>query len=216
MSYKYIDMSTYKRKSHFDYFNKLAIPHVGVTVNIDITDFLKVLKKNKCPFFLSLCYCVTRAANGVKEFRQRIIDDKIIEFDQCFSTHTLALEDETYCYCKLDPNLPYFEYLPHSLKAQEEAKKRNTIKESREDKLQGFFISCVPWISYSALINPMPIPADSNPRITRGKYFEENGKLKIPISTLCNHAIVDGLHISKFYENLEREIADLTNLIKNK
>ena len=45
MSYKYIDMSTYKRKSHFDYFNKLAIPHVGVTVNIDITDFLKVLKK---------------------------------------------------------------------------------------------------------------------------------------------------------------------------
>ncbi len=65
-------------------------------------------------------------------------------------------------------------------------------------------------------INPILIPADSNPRITWGKYFEENGKVKIPISTLCNHAIVDGLHISKFYENLEREIADLTNLIKNK
>lgn len=180
------------------------------------TNLVKILKEYKCPFFLSLNYCVTRAANSIKEFRQRIVDDKIIEFDQCISTHTLALDDETYCYCKLDPDLPYFEYIPQSLKAQAEAKERNTIKESEEDKLRGFFISSVPWISYTSLINPVPIPADSNPRITWGKYFENNGKILIPISTLCNHAIVDGLHISKFYQNLDKEIADLVELIKNK
>ena len=38
MGYKYIDMETYRRKSHFEYFNKLAMPYVGVTVNVDITN----------------------------------------------------------------------------------------------------------------------------------------------------------------------------------
>ena len=33
MGYRYIDMTTYKRKSHFEYFKELANPYVGVTVN---------------------------------------------------------------------------------------------------------------------------------------------------------------------------------------
>lgn len=216
MSYKLIDMDTYKRKSHFEYFNSLAMPYVGVTVNVNITDLVKILKSNKYPFFVSLCYCVTKAANQVKEFRQRIVDNKIIEFDECTSAYTLALDDGTYCHCKLGPTLPYFEFLPIALKNQEIARAQKSIEESDDDKLKGFYISSVPWISYTALLNPVPIPADSNPRITWGKYYEENGKILIPISVLCNHAIVDGLHISQFYTNLDNEIKKLIDTIVNK
>lgn len=71
MSYRYLEMETYKRKSHFEYFNSLAYPYVGLTVNVDITDLLKKMKTEKLPFFLTVCYCVSKAANGVQEFRQR-------------------------------------------------------------------------------------------------------------------------------------------------
>ena len=34
MEYTYIDMSTYPRRKHFDYFRSLAYPYVGMTVNL--------------------------------------------------------------------------------------------------------------------------------------------------------------------------------------
>ena len=36
MGYRYLDMDSYKRKSHFAYFNSLAYPYVGITVNVDM------------------------------------------------------------------------------------------------------------------------------------------------------------------------------------
>lgn len=200
-------MQTYKRKSHFEYFSRLAYPYVGVTVNVNITELLKIIKAKKLPFFLTICFCVSESANRVPELRQRIINNGIIEYDFCPTSHTVALEDSTYCYCSLDSRRPFEDYLIYAKKEQEKAKKRNSINEEKDDALSKIFISTLPWISYTALINPVPIPADSNPRITWGKYFAQNSETLLPVSVLCNHALVDGLHISKFYEYLNEEIA---------
>lgn len=76
LNYRYLDMASYSRKDHFNYFSSLAYPYVGTTANIDITDFLKTVKEQKLPFFLTFCYCVSRTANLVPEFRQRIDGDR--------------------------------------------------------------------------------------------------------------------------------------------
>ena len=81
MKYQYIDMETYKRKEHFAYFSSLAYPYVGLTVNVEITRLLQKVRQEQIPFFLTFCYCVSQAANSVVPFRQRILDQKIIEFD---------------------------------------------------------------------------------------------------------------------------------------
>lgn len=90
-----IEMATYPRKKHFDYFRAMAYPYVGATVKADITDFTKAVKREGLPFFLSFCYCAARAANDVPEFRQRIEGDGIVEFAHCPTSHTVALEDGT-------------------------------------------------------------------------------------------------------------------------
>ena len=200
-------METYKRKNHFEYFNSLAFPYVGLTVNVDITDLLKTIKAKKLPFFLSICYCVSKAANRVPEFRQRILNNQIVEYDYCLTSHTVALNDGTYCYCDLDSNRSFEDYIRYAVNEQEKAKQRNSINEEADDILGKIFISTIPWVSYTALINPTPVPADSNPRITWGKYFTENEKVLLPVSVLCHHALVDGLHISKFYDFLNKEMA---------
>ena len=78
MGYRYLDMDSYKRKSHFAYFNSLAYPYVGITVNVDMLGLVKSAKANRLPLFLTVCYLVGKAANEVPEFRQRIEQDKII------------------------------------------------------------------------------------------------------------------------------------------
>lgn len=207
MNYKYLDMEVYKRKNHFEYFKGLAYPYVGLTVNVDITNLLKTIEEKNLPFFLSICYCVSRSANRVPEFRQRILDNQIVEYDYCLTSHTVALNDGTYCYCDLDGNRSFEHYISYAVNEQEKAKQRNSIDEETDDILGKIFISTIPWISYTALINPTPVPADSNPRITWGKYLIQNEKVLLPVSVLCHHALVDGLHISKFYDFLSEEIA---------
>ena len=210
MDYKYVDMDAYKRKAHFEYFNSLAYPYVGVTVNVDITELREAVSRKRLPFFLTVCYCVGRAANEVPEFRQRIQEGQIVEFGHCRTSHTVALDDGTYCYCNLESNKPFRDYITYAVREQEKAKEEATIHE--EDNLDMIFISTVPWISYTSLIQPVPMPADSNPRITWGKYFRQEGRVLLPVSVLCHHALVDGLHIAMFYELLEKEISAVTPL----
>lgn len=209
MHYRYLDMETYKRKDHFLYFNSLAFPYVGLTANVDITELLQKIKADRLPFFLTICYCVREAANQIPEFRQRIIDGRIAEFDRCATSHTVALEDGTFCYCTLDKELPFSEYLPYAVQQQEEAKQAASIAEEKEEAYSKFFISSLPWISYTGLIQPTPVPADSNPRITWGKYFAQEKRILLPVSVLCHHGLVDGRHIADFYRLLGEKCKEL-------
>lgn len=210
-NYHIIDMENYPRRNHFEYFSSLAYPYVGLTVNVDITDALSLIKSQHLPFFLTLCYCVSQAANAVPQFRQRILNGQIIEFDHCQTSHTVALADETYCYCTLDSSMSFEKYIPYAAKAQEEAKLQNSIEENETDVLDKFFISSLPWISYTALVQPVPMPADSNPRISWGKYFTQEGRTLLPVSILCHHALVDGVHLARFYEKLDEALVEISS-----
>lgn len=64
-------------------------------------------------------------------------------------------------------------------------------------------------VTYTALIQPVPMPADSNPRITWGKAFEQDGETFLPVSVLCHHGLADGLHIARFYQVLDDELQKL-------
>lgn len=215
MNYKYIDMSTYKRRKHFEYFNSMAFPYAGMTVNVDITEMLSVVKEKKLPFFLTTCYCISKAANGVKELRQRIKGNQIVEFEHCRTSHTEALEDETYCYCELDDNQGSFEeYIVYAKAEQEKARDKKSIEEDEEESLDKIYLSSVPWVSYTAAFNPVPIPADSHPRITWAKYFLQNDRVWLPVTMVCNHALLDGRHVAEFYRLLDNELEKLVKHLR--
>lgn len=214
MSCTYLDMDSYPRRAHFDYFRSLAYPYAGLTAEVDITDFLAAVKAKGLPLFLSLCWCVGGAANAVPQLRQRILDGKIVEFDRCPTSHTVALPDGTYCYCTLDSGRPFFDYLDYAAQAQEEAKAQASIEESAEEALSLLFLSTLPWVSYTGLVQPVPCPADSNPRITWGKYHTAEGRVLLPVSILCHHALVDGVHMAAFYDALRERLAAATSLIQ--
>jgi len=203
MAYTEIDMTSYPRKAHFEYFKNMAYPYVGLTVHVDITDLVNTIKQRKLPFFFTALYIIANAANGVPELRRRIKDEVIIEYPHCNTSYTVALDNGTYCYCKLDCSLPFERFLTYAAKAQNDARSTPSIDEAGEsDSL--FFISCVPWVSFTSIIQPADHPADSNPRITFGRYFMQNDRVLMPVSLLVHHALADGKHIADFYQSLEK------------
>lgn len=206
MNYKTIDLDTYPRRAHFSYFCGMANPYAGLTVSTDISGFTEVCKARNVPFFLSFLYCVGQAANSVPQLRQRILNGNLIEFQQCETSHTVLRENGTYGYCRLNTMQSFDAYLREAIPLQQKAKEGDDLDEG-EDGISLFYISSVPWLHYTDLHQPTPIPADSNPRITWGKYVCEGGKTSIPVSILAHHGLVDGIHIAAFYSALEEQIS---------
>lgn len=113
---------------------------LGYTVNVDVSELLDAIRSKDLPFFLTLCYCVSEAANRVDAFRQRILDGHIIEYDHCRTSHTVALDDGTYCCCDLNSDRSFEEYIGYAMKEQERAKRSNSIDEDEAASLDRFFI----------------------------------------------------------------------------
>ena len=205
MDCRVINMEQDPRREQYAYFRNFANPYVGLTVNVDITGLMARKEQGESLFLLTL-YAVSRAANSVPELRRRIRGDRVVEYNWCPTSHTVALDNGAYCYCRLSADMPLTDFLPYAKAAQMRAKQAPSLDDGEEGESL-FFISCVPWVSYTAMVQPVPVPADSNPRITWGKYFCQEGRTLLPVTLLAHHALVDGIHIARFYEALDRELA---------
>ena len=76
----------------------------------------------------------------------------------------------------------------------------------RDDLL---FMTALPWVSFTSFTHPMRLhPADSIPRFAWGKFFQEDRRLKIPLSLQGHHAVMDGIHMAKFYARVEDWLQD--------
>ena len=103
------------------------------------------------------------------------------------------------------------------------ARRRSSARPRQRRRLDGslredanvesmYFISTLPWLHYSALIQPVAGGEESNPRITWGAFAPDaEGRLQMPVTLLVHHALADGLHISRFFENLRRKLDAITN-----
>ena len=203
---KRIDLDTYPRRDHFNHFCAMAYPYAGVTGDVDVTDLLSLCREKGYSFYLMVLHAVALAADEVPEFRRRIDHGGIVEYDECPTSHIELKPDGTYAYCTLRHHMPLAEYLAQAESARTAAREGGSIEE--EDDVQSmYFISTLPWLHYTQLIQPVACGEESNPRITWGKYqANDKGRMMMPLSVLVHHALVDGIHIAKFYEAFNQQM----------
>lgn len=204
---KFIDIGNWKRKDHYNYFRQLDYPHFNICGNLDITNYYRYIKKNELPFFISFLYAATKTANEIKEFRFRIRDDKVIEHEAVNPSFTVMTEEEVFSFCTSNFIDKFMEFKTNTQKQIEKVKNNVSIQDEpgRDDLL---YITSIPWVSFTNITHPIQMnPVDSIPRISWGKYFEENGKIKLPMSVQVHHALVDGIHIGHYYSIIQ-EILD--------
>ena len=203
---KRIDMETYPRRAHFAHFRAMAYPYAGVTVETDVTDLLALCREKGYSFCLMVLHAVALAADEVPEFRRRIDGEGIIEYPACPTSHTELKPDGAYAYCTLRHHMPLAEYLKTAEEARAAARASGSIEE--EDDVQSmYFISTLPWLHYTQLIQPVACGEESNPRFTWGRYQQnDKGRVMMPLSVLVHHGLADGVHIARFYEEFDKQM----------
>ena len=207
--YRIIDPSSLPRRAHFDYFMSLPNPHVGVTVNVDVTALSGFCRRKGCSFTLAFMHAAALAADAVPELRQRVRDGVIVEYDTCPTSHTELKADGTYAYCTLRHHMPFDQYLRCAEAARKACRESGDIQEDADAESM-YFVSALPWLHYTALIQPTAGGAETNPRISWGRYeADHRGRLMLPVTLLAHHALVDGVHLAAFYRGLDAELARL-------
>lgn len=159
------------------------------------------------PFFISILYASTKTANSIKEFKLRIRGDKVIEHETVNPSFTIITDEEVFSFCRSNYTDNFNEFKTNTLKEIEKVKNNISIEdEPGQDDL--LYITSIPWVSFTNITHPIQMnPVDSIPRIAWGKYFEEGGNIKLPISVDVHHALVDGVHIGQYF-NIIQEIID--------
>lgn len=198
------------RQKHFDFFKSMNHPHFNICANVDITNFLKVLKANDLPFTYSVVFAIANVAKSIKEFRWRIIDDKLFECESVTPSFTTYTEvADVFSFCDVHFEADYHTFIK---KAAEKADKMNKNPSFEDaDRHDYLFLSAIPWVSFTMFQHAMPNhPTDSVPRIAWGKYFEEGDKIKMPVSVQAHHALVDGRHVGKYFQQLEQFFNNFT------
>lgn len=202
-------MATYPRRDHFNHFVGMAYPYVGVTVDVDVTDLLGCCREKGYSFYLMVLHAVALAADEVPEFRRRIDQGGIVEYEKCPTSHVELKPDGTYAYCTLHHHMPLAEYLARAEAARNAARESGSIEEEAEVQSM-YFISTLPWLHYTQLIQPVACGDESNPRFTWGKYQQNSdGRMMMPLSVLVHHALADGVHIAKFYEAFDKQVKNI-------
>ena len=210
MVFREIDLSSSPRKAHFDHFRHVPDPHVGLTVDVDVTDFVHLCKARGWAFYPAFIRVAAQAANAVPELRRRIRGERVVEYEHCDSSHIELLDNGAYCYCTLrhDPAQSWEAYMAYAAARREAARAGASIEE--EDDVESlYFISTIPWLHYRGFYQPNYGPDSSNPAITWGKYEPDyRGRLMMPLTILAHHALVDGLQIAAFYREIEKVISN--------
>ena len=191
------------RQKHFEFFKSMNHPHFNICANVDITNFMTILKENNLPFTYSIVYAIARTAKEIKEFRWRIIDGALYECENVTPSFTTYTEvADVFSFCDVVYQDDYADFIKKAAAKAALMNKNPTFEDA--DRQDYLFLSSIPWVSFTGLQHAMPYhPTDSMPRMTWGKYFEEHGKIKMPLSVQVHHALVDGRHIGQYFKKFE-------------
>lgn len=201
-----VDLDTWKRAAHYLEYKKAENPKFALGFELDITRFIERIKEKKLSFYYSLVYAVTRCANEIEEFRYRIKDGRVVLYKRVSSQfRTLEKESELFKDVTADITDSLHEFVNNA----EEAARSQTEYFQSAGRQDVYRFTCIPWISFTCIApTESGDKDDAVPLIIWGKYYRRDGRLMLPFYVKVHHAFVDGVHIGKLAEILQRHLND--------
>ncbi len=176
-----INFDIWDRTTHFNFFRRMDYPQYLICKNIDITNFLTQLRKKDISFYYGMIYAATYALNQIKEFKYRIVGDKVILHDTIHPSFTDMTDgSELFKMVTVDME-DSIEAFVEKAKKKADSQKDYFVMKDVEGRVDLIYITCIPWVSFTNLSHTISFNKDDSiPRLAWGKYFEENEKILMP------------------------------------
>lgn len=193
-----LDKTTWPRRQHFEFYRRFANPSFNLCVPIAAQTLYECAKDRQVSFFQLALYAMLRSANAEPQLRQRIKDDEVVEYQNIAVMTPILTQDEGFRQVWCD-NAATFTDFSTAATPDIEMAKSGTPAPLIVPEQNFFCASCIPWLHFSEMTHAEFHFGASVPTMTWGKL--KNGV--IPVAGKFNHALVDGLHASRFFAGLE-------------
>jgi chloramphenicol O-acetyltransferase type A len=200
---RHINLDTWPRREQFRFFNALVYPHFSLCANVDLTAFYPVVKQRRISFTVATAYVLARAANAIPEFRYRIRGEEVVEHEIVHPSATILTNEDLFSFCTFEYAEDFSLFAARAAEQIAHVQEHPTVEdEPGQDDL--LYMTAIPWVSFTSIMHPIDLnPADSVPRFAWGKFFEDGGALKMPLNVQVHHALMDGVHVGKFYAEVQ-------------
>jgi chloramphenicol O-acetyltransferase type A len=198
-----IDIETWPRREHFKLLCDWDYPHFNMCANVDLTSFYSFVKQRGISINVAIVYVLARAANAIAEFRYRIRDGEVVEHEIVHPATTILTKGDLFSFCpiKYTEDFPSFE--ARAMQQIAHVKEHPTVESDpvQDDML---YMTAIPWVSFTSFMHPLDMyPVDSIPRFAWGKFFEQGEQLKMPLNVQAHHALLDGVHMGRYYAEVQ-------------
>ncbi len=203
-----INIESWNRKEHFEFFSRMASPYFGMTTEVDCTIAYDNAKENGNSFFAHYLHKSMIAVNSVEELRLRIVDNKVALFEKINAGATVGRADGTFGFIFVNFS-DDFETFNKELQNEIQTVLNSTGLRLNDDDIKKDLIrhSTIPWTSFTGLLHPTNFDrTESVPKITFGKFSIREGKKYLPVSIEAHHGLVDGFHLAKYLSEFQRQL----------
>ncbi len=200
---KEIDPKETSRACAFELWMKAPMPMVTFFKSLNVSRLIKISRKSKLKFNMLMCYCIGKAASGIKEFYLLPVGGKLLQYDSIAVNTIVPNKDGEVSSC----DIPFSDDLSQFNKEYLQLTKQVRKKCVNNDLNQSMVIGTSALVQYeidgavgmySGIFN--------NPFLIWGKYKRRFLKTTLLVSFQFHHTQMDGYHASLFLDELQKQI----------
>lgn len=206
-----LDLENWPRREHFHFFRDFELPFFNLCADVDVTDLLSGCRQPGGPsFFAAAAHCSLQAVNEVEEFHYRLDGDGVAVYDVIHGGTTVMMPNETFSFAYFDWD-PDFDRFVATVKAEiDRVGAGPMVMEPRDEQVNLVHYSVIPWLSFTSFAHARRlVPTDSVPKIVFGRYRQSGDRQRMPVSVEVHHALMDGLHVGRFFALFEEYLAQV-------
>jgi len=203
--YTLCDLKTWSRKQHYSFYKTFDQPYFNICCELDASTLYKYCRAQKVSFLNAYLYLAMSAANEVENFRFRMVENEVRIYEQTAISVTQLAEDQTIRFCDIPYSSSFKDFAQKSSKAKQHAISNPFMSDTFAETqaiMNTIYMSVIPWVSFTSFSHASH-DRNSNgiPRIVFGKMKKNDYKL--PLSVDVHHALIDGLHVGQFVEDIQ-------------
>ena len=191
-----VDLATWPRAAQFRFFRGYARPHYAVTARLDVTRLLRVHKPAGVSPYRACLFAIGAGLHAVPELCMRFRGDVVVRHDRLSLSMTVPRADGSfgYAYVPFDPDFAGFDGAAARIIARTAQSNDLAANSGARDDVA--YLSCLPWLDFTALNNALPGPDDCIPRVSWGRFTSgADGRDTMAMALEVHHALVDGSHV---------------------
>lgn len=203
-----LDLSTWPRKEHFEFFSAFEEPFFGVAAAVDCTKAYATAKQKGIPFFLYYLHKTLAAVNSIEAFRYRKKDGDVWVYDSVDVSSTVMRHDNTFGFSFMSYHADIETFVAEAKVEIERVRNTPGLITRTFDMDNIIHFSALPWVNFTSLSHARSYTfPDSCPKISIGKMMiAEDGTRTFQVSVHVHHGLMDGYHVGLFFDALQREL----------